>query len=239
MRPDGRAADALRTVTITPDCLDYAEGSALITWGRTKVLCAASVEASVPKWLEGRGSGWVTGEYAMLPRSTATRTRRETRGLSGRTQEIRRLIGRALRASVDLGALGQRTIIVDCDVIQADGGTRVASITGGFVALALALRHVVDSGLVDKKVFGSPVAAVSVGLVDGEALLDLSYVEDSRADVDFNIVMNSEKFVEIQGTAEGRPFTRDRLDELLNLAQGGIRQLLELQQRVLFTLYSR
>jgi len=234
MRADGRAGDGLRAVAITPNCLDYAEGSALITWGRTRVLCAATVEASLPAWLEGRGSGWVTGEYAMLPRSTTTRTQRETRGLSGRTQEIRRLIGRALRASVNLEALAEHTIIVDCDVIQADGGTRVASITGGFVALALALRHLVDGGFVDKKVFGAPVAAVSVGLVDGEPLLDLSYEEDSRADVDFNVVMNSaEEFVEVQGTAEGRPFTKDDLDELLSLARRGIRQLLELQQRVL------
>lgn len=234
MRADGRADDALRPVAITPNYLDHAEGSALVRWGKTWVLCAATVEAVVPSWLEGRGSGWVTGEYALLPRSTATRTRRETQGLSGRTQEIRRLIGRALRSSVNLKALGERTIIVDCDVIQADGGTRAASITGGFVALALALRQLVDAGLVDQEVFGQPVAAVSVGLVDGKALLDLCYEEDSRAEADFSVVMNAaEEFVEIQGTAERRPFTREHLDELLSLAQRGIRELLGLQQRVL------
>ena len=233
MRADGRADDALRPVAITPNYLDHAEGSALVKWGKTWVLCAATVEAAVPSWLEGRGSGWVTGEYALLPRSTATRTRRETQGLSGRTQEIRRLIGRALRSSVNLKALGERTIIVDCDVIQADGGTRAASITGGFVALALALRQLVDAGLVDQEVFGQPVAAVSVGLVDGKALLDLCYEEDSQAEADFNVVMNAaEEFVEIQGTAERRPFTRDELGELLSLAQRGIRELLGLQQRV-------
>ncbi len=234
MRADGRADDALRPVAITPNYLDHAEGSALVRWGKTWVLCAATVEAVVPSWLEGRGSGWVTGEYALLPRSTATRTRRETQGLSGRTQEIRRLIGRALRSSVNLKALGERTIIVDCDVIQADGGTRAASITGGFVALALALRQLVDAGLVDREVFGQPVAAVSVGLVDGKALLDLCYEEDSQAEADFSVVMNAaEEFVEIQGTAERRPFTREHLDELLSLAQRGIRELLGLQQRVL------
>jgi len=234
MRADGRADDALRPVAITPNYLDHAEGSALVRWGKTWVLCAATVEAVVPSWLEGRGSGWVTGEYALLPRSTATRTRRETQGLSGRTQEIRRLIGRALRSSVNLKALGERTIIVDCDVIQADGGTRAASITGGFVALALALRQLVDAGLVDQEVFGQPVAAESVGLVDGKALLDLCYEEDSQAEADFSVVMNAaEEFVEIQGTAERRPFTREHLDELLSLAQRGIRQLLGLQQRVL------
>ena len=234
MRAADRADDALRSVAITPNYLDYAEGSAFVRWGKTWVLCAATVKAAVPAWLEGRGSGWVTGEYALLPRSTATRTRRETRGLSGRTEEIRRLIGRALRSLVNLKALGERTIIVDCDVIQADGGTRAASITGGFVALARALRQLVDAGLVDQEVFGQPVAAVSVGLVEGKPLLDLCYEEDSRAEADFSVVMNAaEEFVEIQGAAERRPFTRDNLGELLSLAQRGIRQVLGLQQRVL------
>jgi len=234
MRVDGRAPDALRPLVIRPNCLDYAEGSALITCGRTRVLCAATVEATVPAWLRGRGSGWVTGEYAMLPRSTLTRTRREVGGLSGRTQEIRRLIGRGLRASVDLEALGERTIIVDCDVIQADGGTRTASITGGFVALVLALRRLVEAGLVEQVVFRPAVAAVSVGLVDGEALLDLCYEEDSRAEADLNVVMNAAGgFVEVQGTAEGAPFTRGQLDQMLCLAERGIRRLLELQQRSL------
>ena len=197
MRADGRADDALRPVAITPNYLDHAEGSALVRWGKTWVLCAATVEAVVPSWLEGRGSGWVTGEYALLPRSTATRTRRETQGLSGRTQEIRRLIGRALRSSVNLKALGERTIIVDCDVIQADGGTRAASITGGFVALALALRQLVDAGLVDQEVFGQPVAAVSVGLVDGKALLDLCYEEDSQAEAEgkYRLLQKGAEFI--------------------------------------------
>ncbi|OGO06098.1 MAG: ribonuclease PH [Chloroflexi bacterium RBG_13_56_8] len=230
MRNDGRAADALRPVTITPNYLDYADGSVLITVGNTKVLCAATIESTVPAWLEGRGSGWITGEYAMLPRATTTRTPRETRGLSGRTQEIRRLIGRALRASVYLKALGERSIILDCDVIQADGGTRTASITGGYVALALALRRLISEGMVDERVFRSPVAAVSTGIVKGETLLDLSYQEDAQAEVDANIAMNAAgEFVEVQGTAEGEPFPRESLDKLLSLAQHGIHQLIDLQ----------
>ncbi|HUS81620.1 MAG TPA: ribonuclease PH, partial [Armatimonadota bacterium] len=179
MRRDGRANDALRPVTIAPGHLDFADGSALVTFGQTRVLCAATVEESVPPWMVGRGTGWVTGEYAMLPASTETRTPRETRGLSGRSQEIRRLIGRALRASVDLKALGERSVIVDCDVIQADGGTRTASVTGGYVALALALRRLIASGAVGRKVLAPPpVAAVSAGVVEGEVLLDLAYDED-------------------------------------------------------------
>jgi ribonuclease PH len=233
MRTDGRANDALRPVTITTNVLDYADGSALIACGKTRVLCAATLEANVPPWLQGRGSGWVTGEYAMLPRSTLTRTPRETTP-SGRTQEIRRLIGRALRAAVNLKALGERMIILDCDVLQADGGTRTASVTGGYVALALALRHLIEGGLVDESVFAPPVAAVSVGVVNGEALLDLCYTEDSRAEVDFNVVMNSAGgFIEVQCTAEGQPFARARLEELLDLAQGGIQQLFALQRQAL------
>jgi ribonuclease PH len=234
MRKDGRANDALRQVTILPNYLDYADGSALITCGKTRVLCAASIEATVPLWMQGRGTGWVTGEYAMLPRSTITRTPRETKGLSGRTQEIQRLIGRSLRAAVNLQALGERMIIVDCDVIQADGGTRTASITGGLVALHLALRRLVLDGLVSENVFGPLVAAVSVGLVDGEAMLDLCYEEDSRAAVDFNVVMNANgEFIEVQGTAEGQPFSKSRLDELLDLAKRGIDQLITLQRQAL------
>jgi ribonuclease PH len=233
MRTDGRAEDALRPITITTNVLDYADGSALIVCGKTRVLCAATLEANVPPWLQGRGSGWVTGEYAMLPRATLTRTPRETTP-SGRTQEIRRLIGRALRAAVNLKALGERMVILDCDVLQADGGTRTASITGGYVALALALRHLIEGGLVDEGVFAPPVAAVSVGVVNGETLLDLCYTEDSRAEVDFNVVMNSAGgFIEVQGTAEGQPFARERLDELLNLAQGGIQRLFALQRQAL------
>ncbi|MEA3406667.1 MAG: ribonuclease PH [Chloroflexota bacterium] len=233
MRIDGRAPDALRPVTITPNYLRYAEGSAMISYGNTKVLCAASVEDEVPQWLRGQGRGWVTAQYGMLPRSTETRHPRPIHGLSGRTQEIRRFIGRALRASLDLSALGERLIIVDCDVIQADGGTRTASVTGGFVALALALRDLVDDGLVDEGVFVSPVAAVSAGVVDGEALLDLCYEEDARAAVDFNVVMNADdQLVEVQGTAEGSPFSRSRLQELLDLAEGGTAQLLAAQKNI-------
>jgi ribonuclease PH len=234
MRIDGRANDALRPVTIEPGYLEFAEGSALITCGRTRVLCAASVETSVPGWLKGQGRGWVTGEYAMLPRATQERTPRETHGPSGRTQEIRRLIGRSLRSAVDLNALGERMIIVDCDVIQADGGTRTASVTGGYVALYLALRRLVDAGEVGEHVFSLPVAAVSVGLVGGEVLLDLQYAEDSRAEVDFNVVMNGAgHFIEVQGTAEGAPFSRGDLDQFLGLARQGIETYFGLQRRVL------
>lgn len=234
MRSDGRANDALRPVTIAPHYLDYADGSALISFGKTRVLCAATIEEAVPPWMQGRGTGWVTGEYGMLPRSTLSRTPRETRGPSGRTQEIQRLIGRSLRAAVNLAALGERMIIVDCDVIQADGGTRTAAITGGYVAMSLALRKLVQNGVVGQSVFGLPVAAVSVGVVQGAAMLDLCYEEDSKAEVDFNIVMNAEgQFVEVQGTAEGQTFSRQRLDELLNLAQQGINQLIALQRQAL------
>ena len=234
MRSDGRANDALRAVSITPNTLDYADGSALIVCGQTRVLCAASVEKAVPVWMQGRGTGWITGEYGMLPRSTLTRTPREMSGPSGRTQEIRRLIGRSLRAAVDLQHLGERMIIVDCDVIQADGGTRTASITGGYVALMLALRRLVESGLVSERVFGLPVAAVSTGLVNGQVLLDLCYAEDSHAEVDCNVVMNTAgEFIEVQGAAEGRPFSRETMNALLDLAQRGIEQLIALQRRVL------
>lgn len=235
MRGDGRANDALRPVTLAPGYLDVADGSVLITFGQTRVLCAATVQESVPPWMAGRGTGWVTGEYAMLPASTATRTPRETRGLSGRTQEIRRLIGRALRASVDLRALGERSVIVDCDVIQADGGTRTASVTGGYVALALALGKLVASGAVSDRVLApAPVAAVSAGVVGGEVLLDLAYDEDSRAEVDLNVVMDGRgRFVEVQGTAEREPYTRRQLEEMLAVAEKGIRQLVVWQQQAL------
>ena len=235
MRTD-RPAGALRPVTITPGYLDYAEGSALICCGNTRVLCAATVEQGVPPWLEGKGSGWITGEYAMLPRSTSRRTPRETHGLSGRTQEIRRLIGRSLRAAVALEALGERTLIVDCDVIQADGGTRTAAITGGYVALALALRQMHAGGLVPAPIPLTPVAAVSVGIVDGELLLDLCYAEDSHAEVDLNVVMNATgAFIEVQGTAEKGTFTGQQLDAMLALARSGIDRLLAIQQDVLKT----
>jgi len=234
MRVDGRTADALRDVTIETGYLDYADGSALITCGQTRVLCAASVQEAVPGWLAGRGSGWVTGEYAMLPRATHTRTPRETRGLSGRTQEIRRLIGRSLRAAVDLDALGERMIVVDCDVIQADGGTRTASVTGGYVALGLALQRLVTEGLIDDQVYGPAISAVSVGIVGGQPMLDLCYQEDSAAEVDFNVVMNDRgEYIEVQGTAEAQPFSRRELDALLALAGAGIGHLLALQANAL------
>ena len=234
MRPDGRANDALRPVTISPNWLEYADGSALITCANTKVLCAATVRDSLPSWLQGKGTGWVTAEYAMLPCSTMTRITREKTRLSGRTQEIRRLIGRGLRASVDLAQLGERMVIVDCDVLQADGGTRTASITGGFVALVLALRDLVARAAVSESVFTSPVAAVSVGLVGEDTLLDLCYDEDSRAAVDFNVVMNAAgELIEVQGSAEGQPFSRGRLDEFLGMAERGISQLLAVQREAL------
>ena len=234
MRADGRAADALRPVTIETGVQAYAEGSALIACGRTRVLCAASVEPRVPPWLVGQGRGWVTGEYAMLPRATTTRMPRERSGPSGRTQEIQRLIGRALRAAVRLDLLGERMITVDCDVLQADGGTRTASVTGGYIALALAIQGLVRNGEAPPDVLSSPVAAVSVGTVDGVALLDLAYDEDARAEVDMNVVMNGAgEFIEVQGTAEGAPFSAERLSEFLALAGGGIRQLLAAQRAAL------
>jgi ribonuclease PH len=236
MRVDNRQADELRPVSFTPDYVIYPEGSVLIAVGNTKVLCNVTIEDDVPHWmkLQGKTGGWVTGEYALLPRSTHTRTRRETRGLGGRTQEIKRLIGRSLRAAVNLNQLGARTCIVDCDVLQADGGTRTAAITGGYAALALALGKLVEAGEIQDNVFASPVAAVSVGVVEGIPLLDLCYTEDADADVDVNVVMNADgEFIEVQGTAEGSTFTRPNLDTLLDLAQKGIGQLLDIQQNML------
>ncbi len=236
MRIDGRKLNELRPVILTPGYSDYAEGSVLIEVGKTRVLCNATIEEGVPRWMQAQGNsgGWVTAEYAMLPRATQSRTARETRGLSGRTQEIRRLIGRSLRAALNLDELGPRTCILDCDVLQADGGTRTASITGSYVALALALIKSSKSEINFENVLHSPVAAVSVGLVDGFPALDLCYAEDSTTGVDFNVVMNSEgKFIELQGTAEGEPFTRKILDDLLELAYKGIGELLIMQQDVL------
>jgi ribonuclease PH len=236
MRIDGRAVDALRPVVVTPGYVLHPEGSVLIDMGQTRVLCNATVDERVPSWLARRGQGWVTAEYALLPRSTHVRTARETRGLRGRTQEIRRLIGRSLRMSVNLDLLGERQVIVDCDVIQADGGTRTASVTGGYVALALALNKLIQADEIPETALRTPVAAVSVGVVDGEAMLDLCYEEDRRADVDFNVVMTGEgEFVEVQGTAEGACFSRDTVDRLLDLATQGIEQLLDIQQSVLRT----
>jgi ribonuclease PH len=232
-RIDGRAANALRPTKITPNFIPNAEGSALIEIGSTKVICTASIEDRVPPFLRNQGKGWVTAEYSMLPRATNTRTPRETgaRGISGRTQEIQRLIGRSLRAVVDTQALGERTITVDCDVIQADGGTRTASITGGYVALLLACQKLQKNGTIKRSPIQQEIAAVSVGIVEGAALLDLCYVEDSSAEVDMNVVCNgSGKFIEIQGTAEKQPFSRDQMNELLALAEKGIQQLMMFQR---------
>jgi len=236
MRKNGRTADQLRKVVITRDFTRYAEGSVLVEFGDTKVICTASVEESVPPFLRGKGTGWVTAEYSMLPRATHTRSSREAaKGkIGGRTHEIQRLIGRSLRAVTDLVALGERCIYIDCDVIQADGGTRTASITGAWVALADAVQGLVDKGTIAANPLMEAVAAVSVGIVDGTAVLDLDYAEDSTAEVDMNIVMtSSERFVEVQGTAEAEPFTVSQMDEMRNLAMGGIRQLLSLQQEAL------
>lgn len=229
-----RPADRIRPCTIDLDWAPYAEGSCLISTGRTRVLCTASVSETVPRWREGSGAGWVTAEYAMLPRSTHTRTGRERDGLRGRTQEIQRLIGRSLRGVVDLQLLGPRTITLDCDVLQADGGTRTASITGAWVALALAARRLLDDGLLEVDPVVGSMAAVSVGLVDGEPLLDLDYREDVGAGVDMNVVGTGDgDLVEVQGTAEGDPFTRAELDELLDLAVAGIQELVAAQATAL------
>lgn len=236
MRADGRAPDQLRPVKLTPDFIPTAEGSVLIEVGQTRVICTASVEDGVPQWMRGSGRGWVTGEYGMLPRATEKRTPRESnRGRqSGRTLEIQRLIGRALRAAADLEKLGERTIWLDCDVIQADGGTRTASITGAFVAMALALERLVAAGILPEVPLKDSVAATSVGILDERPLLDLNYAEDSRAQVDMNVVMTgSGRFVEIQASAEGRAFTHDELAQLLALAEKGIRQLTEQQMTLL------
>jgi ribonuclease PH len=236
MRGDGRRPDELRPVTITPNVNKYAEGSALIKMGDTHVLCTASVEESVPPFMRGRGEGWVTAEYSMLPRSTGTRSASEaSRGrLGGRTMEIQRLIGRSLRAVTDMPNLGERTIWLDCDVIQADGGTRTASITGAYVALHLALQHLLGQDLISQIPLKDAVAAVSVGMLQDIPHLDLNYPEDSTSDVDMNIVMTgSGNLIEVQGTAEGEPFSQANLLDLLALARQGINQLMEAQRAVL------
>lgn len=233
-RRTGRANDELRAVTIDIGTAPYAEGSALISFGDTRVWCTASVDERVPPWLENANRGWVTAEYSMLPRATLTRTSRHRATSSGRSQEISRLIGRSLRAGIDLKGLGQRQIIVDCDVLQADGGTRTAAITGAHVALALACRSLVTTKVLKSSPITSMVAAVSVGLVSGEPRLDLEYREDAAADVDCNVVMNARnQLIEVQGSAEGHPFTRDEMDQMLDLAHAGIRQLFELQKQAL------
>ena len=236
MRPSGRAADELRNTVIKQNFTRHAEGSVLMSCGDTRVLCTASVEERVPPFLRGKGEGWVTAEYGMLPRSTGSRMPREAaRGKqTGRTQEIQRLIGRSLRAVVDRSALGERTITVDCDVIQADGGTRTASITGAYVALVDACRWLMKKGLIKTDPVHGQVAAVSVGIFKDTPVLDLDYPEDSAAETDMNVVMNDGgAFIELQGTAEGHAFRRDELDEMLRLAESGIRQLMKFQEEAL------
>ncbi len=233
MRVDGRADADLRPVRYETGYLEWAEGSCLFEMGKTRVLCAASYEPSVPRFLQGSGRGWVTAEYGMLPRSTSERTQREaSKGRpSGRTQEIQRLIGRSLRAVTKLEALKETTIWVDCDVLQADGGTRTAAITGGYIALALAIRNLRERELLTSDPLADSVAAVSAGIVDGSPLLDLAYEEDSRAEVDFNVVMTgSGRLVEVQGTAEGEPFSRQQLDAMVSLAEEGIGRLTAIQR---------
>ena len=233
-RIDKRTHDQIRNTKITPNISPYAEGSALIEVGGTKVICTASVEDRVPMFMRNKGLGWVTAEYSMLPRATNTRTQRETNRPSGRTQEIQRLIGRSLRAVVDTKLLGERQIYLDCDVIQADGGTRCASITGAYVALALACRKLVKQGTIRTSPILSEVAAVSVGIIEGTSILDLAYAEDSNADVDMNVVCTgSGKFIELQGTAEREPFTREQMDEMLILAEIGVNTLFEIQRNAL------
>ncbi len=235
-RGDGRKPDEMRPVRIATGYLPWAEGSAMIDLGGTQVLCAATVEARQPQFLRGTGSGWVTAEYSMLPRSTKQRTGREaaTGRLSGRTQEIQRLVGRALRAVTNLDILGERTFTIDCDVIRADGGTRTAAITGAYVALHQAFEKLVEQEVYSSVPLSTAVAATSVGIVEGVSLLDLCYEEDARASVDFNVVMTADgRFVEVQGTAEDQPFGREEMDEILALAESGIRQLLEVQQAAL------
>jgi ribonuclease PH len=236
MRIDGRQPDELRPITVTPDYLRFAEGSCLIEWGKNKVLCAATVEPSVPSWLSGRGSGWVTAEYSMLPRSSKQRVMRDAARSkpNARSIEIQRIIGRSLRAAVDLKAFGERMITVDCDVIEADGGTRTASITGGFIALGLAIMKLREAGQIARNatILRDYVAAVSVGIVEGKCVTDLNYLEDSQAETDMNVVMTGAgSFIEIQGTAEGAPFTPAQHAELLEMATGAIGRIVETQRR--------
>ena len=235
MRFDGRQPDELRPITFERDFTDAPAGSVLVSFGNTRVLCTASVDEDVPRWMKGRGKGWVTAEYSMLPGSSMERVKREVKDgrPSGRTQEIQRLIGRSLRAVCDMVALGERQVIVDCDVLQADGGTRTASICGGYLALHDALARLVQSGAVGSHPLREPCAAISVGIVDGLPVLDLAYAEDSRAEVDMNVVMTgSGRFIEVQGTAEGLPFSRGELDSLLDLGVKGITEIVELQEEM-------
>jgi ribonuclease PH len=234
MRVDGRRADELRKLKITRNYIKAAEGSVLIEMGDTKVICTATVEDSVPPFLRGKGTGWVTAEYAMLPRSSAQRIARERSKVGGRTHEIQRLIGRSLRSIVDMYALGERTVLIDCDVIQADGGTRTASITGAYIALVDAIRSIYKQNLIDAIPVRDYLAAVSVGIAGGKPMLDLCYVEDSEAEVDMNLVMTGEgRIVEVQGTAEGGPFSKTELGKLLALGEKGIKTLIKKQKEVL------
>jgi ribonuclease PH len=238
MRPSGRNPEQLRKIKFTCGFTKHAEGSVLVEFGDTRVLCTASIEQGVPRFLKGKGEGWITAEYGMLPRSTHERTGREaSRGKQGgRTLEIQRLIGRSLRAAIDLKALGENTIIIDCDVLQADGGTRTASITGGFVALSLAVKKMLDTKKIKQNPLHGQVASVSVGIFNGIAVLDLDYAEDSHAETDMNVVMNDmNAFIEIQGTAEGHAFRKEELDAMLALAAVGIQELLEKQRLALET----
>jgi ribonuclease PH len=235
-RTDGRAADEIRAVHIEPGFLPYAEGSALITMGGTRVICSASLEEGVPRFIRNTGQGWLTAEYAMLPRATQTRTAREIGrgGPSGRTHEIQRLIGRSLRAVADLKAFGERTIYIDCDVLHADGGTRTAAITGAYVAFALASKQLLKTGKITRSLTTNQVAAISVGIVGNTPLLDLKFDEDSNAEVDMNIVCTDEgRFIELQGTAEGEPFTREEMEQLLALGMRGIEVLIDIQRRII------
>jgi ribonuclease PH len=233
-RVDGRSLGELRKIKVTKDYIKHAEGSCLIEFGETRVICTASVEENVPPFLRNKGTGWVTAEYGMLPRSCDTRIRRDRAAGSGRTQEIQRLIGRSLRGVIDLDQLGERTVKIDCDVIQADGGTRTASITGGFIALALALKKIKKNGLIDKIPLSDFVAAISVGIHKDELMIDLNYVEDSGADMDMNVVMVGKgKFIEVQGPAEGKPFSKTEMDKLLDLAKKGIKELVVIQKKSL------
>jgi len=228
-RTDGRSESDLRKINLTTNYMKHAEGSCLIEFGDTKIICTATIEESVPPFLKNSGKGWVTAEYAMLPRSCETRIKRMP--ISGRATEIQRLIGRSLRSVVEMDKLGERTIKIDCDVIQADGGTRTAAITGGFIALALSIKKLIKKGIITANPINDLVAAISVGIVRGESMLDLKYDEDSKAEMDMNIVMVGKgDFVEVQGTAEGKPFSKERLDELIDLAKQGINQLFLIQK---------
>ena len=236
MRVDGREPNQLREVKVTTNFIDYAEGSVLIELGKTRVICTASVENKVPMFLKDAGQGWVTAEYSMLPRATQVRTIRDISAgkVSGRSNEIQRLIGRSLRTVVDLNVLSNRTIWIDCDVVQADGGTRTAGVTGGYIALVLACKNLLETNKINKMPITNFLAATSVGIVEGREVLDLSYLEDSTAEVDMNVVMVDDgKIVEIQGTAEGNPFSREQMDRLLNLAEEGVNKLIQIEKEIL------